>query len=470
MATVALNFTLGLAATTIASWVQPKKIIDNGGLADLSIPKSNYGTTIPQAWGTVVIAGNLIWGTHKEEKIKKKKQGKGGGGKVEKKRSYYGNFAHLFAFTPNQPALQFKRLWMNGKVVYSTVGDAETINNGNDFASQYLRFYLGTSSQNPDPLLESLKPSSTYDYGLPHDPDERVQALANLGLDPNTIYTPGYRYRVYCVAERLPLADWGNQLPTVKAEIEFTSPCYLADIINDICLQAGLSATQIDTTGVAGINVAGFYLDSVTKATDALQLLQQCYFFDIIQSEGQLKFVSQSLPRPVIDLDNGGIAAHIYGQARPQTFSEVPEFIEALPAEVDVNFIDPDLDYEENTAKARSQVTQSTEKKAYNFPVVLTADTAVALAEKILHQHYLTSKKFSLVLAPAYNILEVGDRLLLNGQIIQKSCCEIRTINGCISCSVGLVTREALHKLKPFPQKRFSDFKPYFTTSLNNET
>lgn len=283
MATIGLLIA-GMTAQVVANALQPTRVIDNGGLSDLSLPKSNYGSPIPQAWGTVTISGNLIWGTAKEEVIKKKKRGKGGGGTVEKERTYYGNFAHLFAWTPNQPAIRFKRLWMNGKIVYSVLGDAETINNGNDFASQYLRFYLGTSSQNPDPLLESMKPIASYDYGLPHDENARAQALADLGLDSNTIYTPGYRYRVYCVAERLPLADWGNQLPTIKAEIEFTSPCYLADIISDICLQAGLTASQIDTTGVAGIEVTGFYLDSVTKASEALQLLQQCYFFDIVQS------------------------------------------------------------------------------------------------------------------------------------------------------------------------------------------
>ena len=419
MATVAISLAAGFAAQTVASWLQPTQVIDNGGLSDLSIPKSNYGVTIPQAWGTVMIAGNLIWGTHKEEVVKKKKRGKGGGGRVEKNRTYYGNCAWLFGYNPNSPAIGFKRLWMNGKVVYSTVGDAETINNGDDFAAQYLRFYLGTNTQTPDPLLESLKPSSSYDYGLPHDPDQREAALVDLGLDPNTIYTPAYRYRSYIVAERLPLNDFGNQLPTVKAEIVFTNPCYLSDIITDICLQAGLTANQIDVTGVAGIGVTGFYLDSVKKASEALQLLQQCYFFDIIQSQGKLIFTSQSVVRPVINLDTASLATHVYGQARPNTYTEEPEYIEALPAEVDVNFIDPDLDYEENTAKARSQVSQSLEKKVYNLPIVLTADNAIALAEKILHQHYLTSKKYSFTLPPALSFLEIGDRLLLNNQTIQ---------------------------------------------------
>ena len=419
MATIAISLAAGFAAQTVASWLQPTQVIDNGGLSDLSIPKSNYGVTIPQAWGTVMMAGNLIWGTHKEEVVKKKKRGKGGGGRVEKNRTYYGNCAWLFGYTPNSPAIGFKRVWMNGKVVYSTVGDAETINNGDDFASQYLRFYLGSNTQTPDPLLESLKPSSSYDYGLPHDPDEREAALIDLGLDPSTIYTPAYRYRSYCVAERLPLNDFGNQLPTLKAEIIFSSPCYLADIITDICLQAGLTANQIDVTGVAGIGVTGFYLDSVKKASEALQLLQQCYFFDVVQSQGKLIFISQSALKPTINLDNSNLATHVYGQARPNTYTEEPEYIEALPSEVDVNFIDPDLDYEENTAKARSQVSQSLEKKVYNLPIVLTADNAIALSEKILHQHYLTSKKYSFTLPPALSFLEIGDRLLLNNQTIQ---------------------------------------------------
>lgn len=420
MASVAISLAVGFAAQTAAYFLQPTRTIDNGGLSDLSIPKSNYGVVIPQGWGTVAVAGNLIWGTHIEEVVKKKKKrGKGGGGTVEKERTYFGNAAWLFGYTPNSPAASIKRIWMNGKIVYSTVGDAETINNGNDFAQKYLRFYLGSATQNPDPLLESLKPSSAYDYGLPHDPNERAQALAGLGLDPNTIYTPAYRYRVYCVAERLPLNDFGNQLPTVKAEVVFSNNPTLATVISDICLQAGLESGQIDVTGLENIPVTGFYLDSITKAHEALQLLQQCYFFDIIQSQGKLIFLPQSANRPVELV--GGLAAHVYGQERPQTYTEEPEYIEALPAEVDVNFLDPDLDYEENTAKARSQVSQSKEKKVYNLPIVLKADEAIALAEKILHQFYLTSRKFSFTLPPAYSYLEVGDRVSLfyDGEVLK---------------------------------------------------
>ena len=419
MATVAISLAAGFAAQTVASWLQPTKVIDNGGLSDLSIPKSNYGVVMPQAWGTVAMSGNLIWATHKEEQIKKKKRGKGGGGVVEKERSYYGNCAWLFAYTPRTPALYFKRVWMNGKIVYSTVGDAETIDNGNNFASQYLRFYLGSNLQTPDPLLESLTPSSTYDYGLPHDPNEREAALISLGLDPNTIHTPAYRYRTYLVAERIPLNDFGNNLPTVKAEIVFTEPAYLANIISDICEQIGLTSEQIEVGNLSGISVTGFYLDNVTKASEALQLLQQCYFFDIIQSQGKLIFLPQSALRPVINLDNTSLAARSSGQTRPDTYTEEPEYIEALPSEVDVNFIDPDLDYDENTAKARSQVSLSSEKKVYNLPIVLSADNAIALAEKMLHQHYLTNKTYTFTLPPAYSWLEVGDRILLNNQTVQ---------------------------------------------------
>ena len=419
MATIAISLAAGFAAQTVAQWLQPTKVIDNGGLSDLSIPKSNYGVVIPRAWGTVTIGGNLFWGTAKEEKVKKKKRGKGGGGTVEKNRTYYGNFAHLFAYTPSQPAIKFVRLWMNGKVVYSILGDAETINNGSAFASQYLRFYLGSKTQNPDPLIESLEPISTYNYGLPHEPNARAQALVDLGLDPNTIYPPAYRQRVYCVAERLPLADWGNQLPTIKAEIEFSNPCYLADIIVDICSEAGLSSSQIDVTGVSSIPVTGFYLDRITKANEALQLLQQCYFFDIVQSEGKIKFISQANPRSALNLDNSNLATHIYNQARPETYTIEPEFVEALPKEVNVNFIDPDLEYEENAVKARSQVIESEESKTFNLPIVLTAAEAIALSEKLLQQYHLNSTKFKLTLPPLYGFLEVADRLVLDGNTIQ---------------------------------------------------
>ncbi len=149
MATVAL-VAASIATSVAANLIQGTAKPDSG---NIDVPKSNYGVVLPQCWGTVEIAGNLAWATE----IKRKKKGKN-----------FGNFAVLFAHCPFNPAIEIELLKFNNKGAYSVItSDPNAVEASLKFRDKYLRFYLGTDTQEPDPLMEAITPVSAYDHGLP---------------------------------------------------------------------------------------------------------------------------------------------------------------------------------------------------------------------------------------------------------------------------------------------------------------
>ena len=396
MATVFLVAAASAAASVAANLLQGTAKPDSG---NIDVPKSNYGVVLPQCWGTVEVAGNLLWAS----KIKKKKG--------SRTRKNFGNFAVLFAYCPVNPAKEIELLKFNNKGAYSTITpDQNSIEASAKFRDKYLRFYLGTDTQEPDPLIEAKKPVSTYDHGLPASYDDRQQLLSSLGLPASTVTVPAYRKKVYMVAENLPLIDYGNQIPRIKARIRFHDSIYLDQIVREICLQVGLTESDIDVSELATVPVAGFYIDRVMPAKEAIKILQQAYFFDVFRSGGKLIFSLQSSTRPTIQIPITDLAAHQLGKSRPKTFEFDSPFVEDLPKRVEINFVNPVIGYDTDNIAAESQNPNAKRRVTHNLNVVMSADHADAIAFKHLHKAWLENIKPKFSLPPSYGFLEVGDR------------------------------------------------------------
>ena len=405
-----VSLAVGIGTSLAVNALTPAQKIQTGKLNDLSVPKSSYGAVIPQCWGTLKLAGNMLWSAPLTEVTRTRRQGGKGGPRVENEEtSYYGSFAVMFAYTPNRSAEALNRIWLNGKLVFDgTSTDPEVSAASAQFLANHVRFYTGASDQPVDPMLQNKTPIQSYDYGLPHDPTERAIALGSLGLPPDLNHIPAYRYICYIVFEDLPLRDYNSQLPVVKAEINFNSNNTLETIATDICNQS--SIYNIDTTEIANIPVEGFYLDTVTTGSDALTTLQQAYFFDIIFSGDTLKFVPETTTRIVTSIPLTDLAAHSGGSNRPAPFELPKPDPESLPESVEVTFLDIEGDYETGNVIARSQVASSKKKETFNFPIAMTSDTAQAIADSLLHRLYLRAiQPQSLTLSRKYCNVEPGD-------------------------------------------------------------
>ena len=178
--------------------VSPQKTPTTQGprLSDLSVQTSTYGAPIPRVYGTITLAGNIIWleNNRLRERVKTSGGGKGGGkGGGARTRTY--TYEATFAVALCQgPIVGVRRLWLGPNLVYDAgATDHETIRASNQAASLFT-LYPGSDTQGPDP---------------------RIQATIGVAA------TPAWRGMAYLVIRDLPLAKYGNSLlgAQVKAEV-----------------------------------------------------------------------------------------------------------------------------------------------------------------------------------------------------------------------------------------------------------
>ena len=400
---------VSLLSAGITQALSPTQKLEAGRLDSLVPNNTSYGATLPWAWGTVRLPGNKIWLDYLEEVKKKSKQGKKGAKIETTNYTYYGYWAEVYAECPFRPAVGFKRQWMNKILAYSTVGGAETIAEGGKFAEQYMRFYLGEPVQEIDPLLQYKQPISSYSYGIPTEKTERDAFLRSFGIDPNTAtLTPRYNHRVYAVAQRLPLGDFFNAIPTGEAEIIFSENCTVAQIVGDL-FSLFYERDRYDTS-LLTTPVDGFTIDSINAAKNAIQTLQQAYFFNIVSSNGVYKFIPLNHPRDVVHLRIEDLAAHT-GENKPVDYEIIEADPASMPSKVTVKYIDPDLNYDVNSQDSGLEV-----KGHYNpnpiqlsFSLVMSASEAATIADRALILAWISKYTYKFKLPPAYLDLEIDD-------------------------------------------------------------
>jgi hypothetical protein len=178
-----------LLGSTIGSLLF-NKVPDQEGprLTDLTITSSAYGAPIPIGWGTLRMGGNIIWSSGIREVSTTERVGKGGGTKVTN-YTYFASFAIAMA---EGEAADVLRVWADGKLIFDKRGTGTSVAK----ASFKMRFYPGSETQLPDPLIEA------------------VEGAGNV---------PAHRGLCYLMFEDLALEDFGNRIPNITAEITFQS-------------------------------------------------------------------------------------------------------------------------------------------------------------------------------------------------------------------------------------------------------
>ncbi|NJK40575.1 MAG: hypothetical protein HC934_02930 [Acaryochloridaceae cyanobacterium SU_2_1] len=420
MAAIAISFAIALGGQFISSLLTPA--VEGPRLDDLSAPKSNYGVQIPLIYGTTKVAGNLIWAEDIREVKRKRKAGKGLGPKVVE-YTYFADFAMLLC---QGPIVGVSRIWLNSKLVYDLRHSAstKTLNESKEFANKYLRIYLGTGTQSRDPLIQSKE---------------------------GTAATPAFRHRAYIVFHDLPLEEYGNRVPTMTAEVVQNgklrpknqtlslfnpgspldlkaffdalfggdlafagnvleaAPINLRVVVADILAKAGVESENIDLIGLTEQNIRGFVISSSTTWRDALVQLQQGFFFDVVESAGQLRLIDQRRYGVVMDLPPSSLAAHEAGTDRGEAYELTRTADLELPSEIQVNFLDPGLDYNQGLQYARKRALETDSQQQVNLPIVMSSSDARTIADRLLYLAWVRRITYKFNLPLRYLALEPSD-------------------------------------------------------------
>lgn len=177
-------------------------------LSELTTQTAAYGSPLPAVWGSLKVGGALIWAPpiDEENRVSESRGGKkkrSGGGTSSTTYTYYGSAAVAFS---SRPIDGVSRILANGKVIADLTTASAFESDGRESVSyayapdgtpisatisggkaSRITVYFGTEYQEPDPLIAEKE-----------------------GIEN----TPAYRGTAYAVIERLPLAEFGNAIPT----------------------------------------------------------------------------------------------------------------------------------------------------------------------------------------------------------------------------------------------------------------
>jgi hypothetical protein len=158
-------------------------------VGDLSVQSSTYGTPVPILYGTMRVAGNVIFSTKKREEKNEQTSGGKGGPKITT-TTYTYNIDMAVALCEG-PIEGIRKMWLNGKLVYDASADAgaESTAASSIHADGWV-VYHGDETQLPDPTIE---------------------ATVGAGL------TPAYRGLAYVVFNHLDCPN--GQVPQLSFEV-----------------------------------------------------------------------------------------------------------------------------------------------------------------------------------------------------------------------------------------------------------
>jgi hypothetical protein len=175
-----------------------------------------------------------------------------------------------------------------------------------------------------------------------------------------------------------------------------------------------LHAQDFDALDVSRLNgvVAGYVIDRIMSARDALQPLELAYFFDTIESEGRIVFRHRGVDPPVLLLETDQLA-ELRAGADLTTLTRAQET--DLPASARIAYAASESDYRRAIAEARRLVGASGRISLAELAIVMEADQATQIAESWLFETWAARDRAQFALPPSLVAIEPGDVIALAG-------------------------------------------------------
>lgn len=327
-------------------------------LDDLKVQSSTYGAAIPRLFGTMRVAGTVIWATDLKETRGRQSNGKGR--PATETYSYSASFAVALSA---RAITGVGRIWADGKLLRGAAGDFKTATG--------FRLYLGGEGQAIDPLI-----------------------AAHEGIGA----TPAYRGTAYAVFEDMALASYGNRIPSLSFEVFADADAVSA---GDVIAALGPSVVGADRGPVlTGIAVQG---DSVRGV---LATLAEAMPFSVVGDA--VRFAGGSL---------SAVSAYDRGATRGKAVPRVSvdrAAAAALPDMISIAHLDPSRDHQPGTQRARRDSASRREVRI-DVPAAVEAVAARSLAEARLARIWAERTRATVTLPWRGITIAPGDRVSVPG-------------------------------------------------------
>ncbi|MBU0868603.1 MAG: phage tail protein, partial [Alphaproteobacteria bacterium] len=301
------------------------KGLEGPRLSELQVQTSSYGTQVPRLFGTMRVAGTVIWATDLRET-----KSKSGGGKGRPSVTSY-SYSASFAVALSARAIgSIGRIWADGNLLRGAAGDFKS-------ALSAFRVHDGGADQAVDPLIAA------------------AQGVA---------VTPAHRGMAYVVFEDLALEDYGNRIPSLTFEV-------VADA-QAVAIEAIAAAVSDGRIGGAGLASVEGYAASGADVREAITPL--------VESHG---LALQGLQLTAAGESAGEIgAAALAARVNGRTIDAVEHAggaVDAVPVALSLRHYDAARDYQAGVQRV-TRPGPGRAERGIELPAVLAADAARELA------------------------------------------------------------------------------------------
>jgi len=179
----------------------------------------------------------------------------------------------------------------------------------------------------------------------------------------------------------------------------------LGQIVADLLKKVGYDSNMYDITRLTDI-VNGFVITNRQTVRASLEQLAAAYFFDMVESDGLLKFVKRGKVSNVT-LDFSELVPHGDGNDETLTITRTQEL--ELPRQVDVIYLNRTADYQAGTQSSQRQTVKAVDYATVNLPIVLTDQEAKVVADVSLYNAWVGRVQFQFTLPPKYALVEPSD-------------------------------------------------------------
>ncbi len=293
-------------------------------LQDLRVQSSSYGTPVPKLFGTMRVAGTVIWSTDLVERRARQDGGKGRPSTTS--YSYSASFAVALS---SRPIVGVRRIWADGNLLRGAAGDWKQ--------ETGFRLHLGEEDQDSDPFIVSAE-----------------------GVDG----TPAFRGLAYAMFENMALGPYGNRIPSLTFEVD-------ADLA-PVAIHAMLSDLTDGAVGGAG----GPLLDGFAASGDSVA--------EMIAALGQAFPLALTDTGARLEAESGAVAITVPALEIAEGEQRRRPGAHEAPASVLVSHFDPARDYQVGTQSHASGPGRRVER--VDLPAALSAGAARALAAGVFER------------------------------------------------------------------------------------
>ncbi|MEQ8311685.1 MAG: phage tail protein [Sphingopyxis sp.] len=301
-------------------------------LADLKVQASTYGHQIPQLFGTMRVAGSVIWATDLIERREKR-----GGGKGRPSTSEYSYAVSLAIALSSRRIRAIRRIWADGNLLRRSSGTFHE--------RCVFRWYDGSEDQAVDPLIASA-------------------------LGPGS--ASAFRGLAYAVFEELELGGFGNRIPSLTFEVEADAGSIDAGLVGASLL--GDAAICAGDWSFAG------YAASGERARDALAPLFEADATRLCSGPGGWRLAPAVTAGEAVALDNFRETRRSDAAVTSAERRRAP--LVSLPGTIRLRHYEPTRDYQLGQQTSRVAGGGVREERT-DLPAALSAVSARALAEQL---------------------------------------------------------------------------------------